>query len=216
MSIIRSLIAIMLLMPGTLFALVQSSSSNQQSGSSAQQDAADDGKPSLAGAARDAKAGKSHVAKVFTDEDMDLRRGPIPRLNLDGVDNSDEILEAIAKYRANHKPEEVEEAIHAWYDEHDTLLNAAIQQGNDYRSLRQSNIANGYELCQESGDYEKCEQRRRAEMRGARLDNQIIRDNGLQSARLQQGLIKVRNGIGVRGLHYIWFKVRQGNGNGSF
>jgi hypothetical protein len=187
-----------------------------QSSPSTQQPSAEDGPPSLGSAARNAKPSKPRVARVFTDEDMEVRRGPIPRLNLDGVENSDEILEAINKYRVTHKPEEVEQAIHDWYDEYDTLLNAAIKQDNDYRNLRQANIANGYELCQQSGDYEKCEQRRQAEMRGARLDNQIIRDNGLHSARLQQGLIKVRNGLNAYNLHYMWFKIRQGNGNGSF
>jgi len=173
-------------------------------------------KPSLASAARDAKSSKPRAAHVITDEDMEARKGPIPRLNLDGVDNSDDVLAAISKYREKHNPEEVEQAIHDWYDEHDTLLNSEIQQGNDYRNLRQANIVNGYELCQEGQDYEKCEKRRQAEMRGARLDNEVIRLDSLRAARVQQGLIKVRNGIAAYNLHYTWFKVRQGNGNGSF
>lgn len=35
-------------------------------------------------------------------------------------------------------------------------------------------------------------------------------------ARIQQTLTKVRSDLQVSGLKYDWFKVRNGNGNGSF
>jgi hypothetical protein len=172
--------------------------------------------PSVAAAARAAKARRGQAQQVFTDEVMETRKGPLPRLSMEGVDNSDEIIAAIGKYKEKHSPEEVEQAVHDWYDEYDTELNAAITQVNDFRNLRDANVLNGYELCQQSADYEKCERRRQAEMRGARLDNQIIRDNGLHTARIQQAMIKVRGGIMRYNLNYSWFKIRQGNGNGSF
>lgn len=173
-------------------------------------------KSSVAAAAQTAKAQGAHAKHVFTDEDMETHKGPFPRLNMEGVDNSDEIIDAIGKYKQKHSPEEVEQAVHDWYDKYDTELNAAISQANEFKSLRDANVLNGYELRQQSMDYEKCQRRREAEMRGARLDNQIIRDNGLHTARIQQAMIKIRGGIMRYNLNYSWFKIRQGNGNGSF
>ena len=43
-----------------------------------------------------------------------------------------------------------------------------------------------------------------------------MRDNGMLAGRLQQAFMKIRNGINRYNLHYDWFKIRNGNGNGSF
>ena len=153
---------------------------------------------------------------MFTDEDMELRKSPLPRLNLDGDDNSDEVLEAIIKYRKTHKADETEQAVRDWYLECDTALSAAIHDSVDSRNLRQSNITNGYELCQLGGDYERCEKRRQAEARGARLDAARIQQDGQSIGRIQQALIKIRNGLGRNQLRYDWFKVRNANGVGTF
>ncbi len=147
---------------------------------------------------------------------MELRKSPLPRLNLDGDDNSDEILEAIVKYRQGHKADETEQAVRDWYLECDTSLGAAIHDSVDSRNLRQSNITNGYELCQLGGDYERCEKRRQAEARGARLDAARIQQDGQRIGRIQQALIKIRNGLQRNQLRYDWFKVRNANGVGNF
>jgi hypothetical protein len=172
---------------------------------------------SVAAAAQATKARKAAKAtKVFSDENMELRKNPLPRLNLDGDDNSDDVLEAILKYRASHKPEETEQVVHDWYDEFDTVLGAAIHDSVDSRNLRQYNVSNGYELCQSGGDYEHCEKRRQAEARGARLDAAHIQDDGQRISRVQQAFLKIRNSLERNQLHYTWFKVRNANGVGKF
>ena len=46
--------------------------------------------------------------------------------------------------------------------------------------LRNANTSNGYELCQESGDYQQCRNRQMAEQRGARSDQaQMMKNNQL-------------------------------------
>jgi hypothetical protein len=83
---------------------------------------------SLADTVRETKASKTAKAtKVFTDHDETaFRKSPLPQLNLDGDDNNDEILDAILKYQASHKPGEVEKTVHDWYDETDGFLANAI------------------------------------------------------------------------------------------
>ena len=123
----------------------------------------------LAAAARKAKAQKGmHAKKVFTDEDMEATSGPLPRLKMDGPENGEEVVAAIAKYKTNHTPEETERAVHIWYDRYDEMLAAAIQENKDTQVLRNANTSNGYELCEQGGDYMQCRNRQMAEQRGAR------------------------------------------------
>ena len=171
---------------------------------------------SVANAARQAKTNKTRAAKVFTDDDVEGHKSPLPVLNLAGDDNTDLILQAIAKYKESHKPEETEQVIHDWYDEYDAILAANAREASQYRSLRETNTLNGYDLCQQSDDYEHCEKRRQSELRGQRMDGAKIRQDMERVGRIQQGLMKVRAGIGLLRLNYTWFKVRNGNGIGSF
>jgi hypothetical protein len=211
--------AIVLAVAAVLFLTTSSFSSAQECpcppGSTASSPPA--GQSSLAAAAQDAKAKKAGKAKkVFTDEDMEVRKGPFPKLNLQGVDNGDEILRGMIEYKKKHSAEETETAIHAWYDEHDAILLSAIEESIQLRNLRNANTANGYELCQEGGDYEKCEKRRRSEVRGAWYDQNKISEDGYKMGRIQQAFMRIRNGLGAQGGNYTWFKVRSANGNGSF
>jgi hypothetical protein len=172
---------------------------------------------SIADVARAAHTQKTtKAAKVFTDDDNGFRKSPLPQLSLDGDDNCEDVLDAILKYKEAHTPEEVEKAVHDWYDENDALLANAIHDSLESKSLRQSNITNGYEMCQAGGDYEQCEKRRRAEARGARLDAMRVQEDGVRIGRIQQDFIKIRNGLQKNQLRYSWFKVRNGNGVGSF
>ncbi len=171
---------------------------------------------SVASAARQAKTGKTRAAKVFTDDDMEAHKSPLPVMNLEGDDNTDLILKAIANYKESHKPEETEQVIHDWYEEYDAMLAANAREANQYQSLRETNTLNGYDLCEQSRDYEHCEKRRLSELRGQRMDGAKIRQDMERVGRIQQGLAKIRTGIGVMRLNYPWFKVRYGNGVGSF
>jgi len=70
----------------------------QNTGGSCQ--AADEKKPSstddsIAAAARSSTNQKAHGKKVFSDEDMESWSGPLPRLKMEGTENSDEIMSAI-------------------------------------------------------------------------------------------------------------------------
>jgi hypothetical protein len=171
----------------------------------------------LAAAAQAAKTSRAGKAKkVFTDEDMEVRKGPFARLNLQGPDNGDQILESMVDYRKKHSAEESATAIREWYNEHDAILAAAIEEGQQLKNLRNANMSNGYEMCQEGGDYERCEKRRRSEVRGAMYDRNKILEDGLLTARLQQTFMRIRNGLNTRGGNYPWFKIRNANGVGNF
>ena len=167
---------------------------------------------SIAAAARDAKAQKAKAKKVFTDEDMEATAGPLPRLKMDGPENSDDVVAAIAKYKTDHTPEQTENAVHIWYDRYDDMLAAAIQTNLDVTVLRQTNYSNGYELCQQSQDYQQCNNRQMAELRGARNDQVELTKNSNLEVRIQHAFMNVRNGLMMNGLRYNWFKIRTTNG----
>jgi len=168
----------------------------------------------LAAAAQEAKARKPKAAKVFTDEDMDVHKSPIPIMNLDGDENTDAVVEAIQKYKEKHKAEETEAVVHDWYDEYDAMLASNAREAGQYRFLRETNTLNGYDLCQQSRDYERCEKRRQSEIRGQRMDAAKIRQDMENVGRIQQGLMKVQRGLTSLHLNYSWFKVRNANGVG--
>jgi len=52
----------------------------------------------------------------------------LPKLNLEGPENFDEILLAISNYKAKHISEETEQTLHFWDHEYDLML-AAIFRG---------------------------------------------------------------------------------------
>jgi len=150
--------------------------------------------------------------KVITEDDMNAIANLLPRLRMDGAENSDEIIAAIGRYKASHSPEETEEAVQAWYERYDEDLGAAIQQNLTVSSLREENNSNGYEICRQGGDYWACENRRRAEYIGARHDQSTILSNNALEVRIQHVFMKVRVGIQRYGLRYEWFKIRTTNG----
>lgn len=173
--------------------------------------------PSLAGAARTAKAQKAgHAKKVFTDEDMEASEGPLPRLKMDGAENADDVVAAIVKYKLTHTADETEQAAHLWYDRYDQMLAAAIQENQNTTTLRNANVSNGYALCQESQDYQKCASRQMAEQRGAMSDQQEIIKNNNLTVRIQHAFMKVRNGLQMNNLRYTWFKIRTTNNIDQF
>ena len=109
------------------------------------------------------KPAGSKVTRVITEDDMDAAANILPKLRMDGAENSDEIIAAIGEYKASHSPEETEDVVQAWYERYDQDLAAAIQQNSTVNSLREENWSNGNEICREGGDWQKCEGRRRAE-----------------------------------------------------
>ena len=172
---------------------------------------------SLADVVRSSKAQKSgHAKKVLTDEDMEDTAGPLPRLKMEGAENADQVVAAIAAYKTTHKPEETENAVRIWYERYDEMLAAAIQENLDLKTLRDENLNNGYELCQQSQDYEHCQSRRMAEMRGAQHDRAKMSENTNLMVRVQHSFQKIRNGLQQNNLHYDWFKIRTTNNIDQF
>jgi hypothetical protein len=149
---------------------------------------------------------------VFTDEDMEATAGPLPRLKMDGAENADEVVAAIASYKTTHSPQQTEEAVRTWYDRYDQMLAAAIQTNLDLKAIRQANVSNGEDLCQQSQDYEQCQSRRMADYRGQRDDQVEMAKNSALEVRIQHAFGKVRIGLTKNGLRYDWFKVRTTNG----
>jgi hypothetical protein len=178
---------------------------------SASQDSADADSP-LAAAAKAAKAQKTGQTKrVFTDEDLEVIAGPLPRLKMDGPENADDVVAAIAQYKAKHTPAETEEAVHIWYDRYDETLATAIRQNQDIPTRRGENMTYGYLLCQESQDYPRCWHQQMAGQWGAHSDQKVMAGNVKLEVRIQHALMKVRNGLCMMNLRYSWFKIRTTN-----
>jgi len=204
-----------ILLAGSGLSLAQKSAPPAVS-TSASDDTAEAGSP-LAAAAHSSKAQKAAKAKkVVTDEDMEATAGPLPRLKMEGAENADEVVAAIATYKATHTPEQTEEAVHIWYDRYDEMLQAAIRDNLDVQTLRAANMSNGYELCVQSQDYQQCQNRQMAEQRGARNDQQELAKNNNLTVRIQHSFMKVRNGLQMQNLHYEWFKIRTTNNIDQF
>jgi hypothetical protein len=201
-----SLVAILVLTARLNFA------QNTPASGKADPQAASDTGDSLAAAARRSKGQKNaRAVKVVTNDDLEASSGPLPHLKMSDAENGEEVVAAIAKYKQNHTLEQTEDVIRRWYEECDEELAAAIKQNIDIRTLRETNTTNGYELCQQSQDYEKCEKRRRAEITGARHDQSEISRNNDHIVRIQHSLMNIRNGLLRMGLQYGWFQVRTTN-----
>jgi hypothetical protein len=158
----------------------------------------------------------THAKKSFNDDDLEHSAGPLPALRMDVADSGDDVIAAIAEYKKTHKPEETEDAVRRWYDKYDQELAAAIGDNIDLKSLREANVASGYELCQESRNYRYCQTRELAEARGARHDQAAMNVNNNLSLRIQHAFMNVRNGLLQNGLHYAWFKIRTTNNVDKF
>lgn len=160
---------------------------------------------SLGEVAREAKKSPTPKAKVVVTEDSNTLKGhpsPIPAIFKDGLDNSDDILNAILDYKAKHTDDETAATAKAWYEENDMRLKDAIDENARIEAAVQP-------------PYTTPEQYR-AIVAERRHDLQLRRENGLLMARIQNTFIKVRNGLVAHGMKYPWFKIRCGNGNCSF
>jgi hypothetical protein len=204
------------LIPLGAFLLVFSYLAGAQQDTSSSGQGTGDQEKSLAEIVKQAKQKKTAHAKKLVTEDELAAKGPLPRLSFDDVDNSDDIVEAIGVYQAKHSKEETEQVLHDWYEEYDTMLITAIHNTTEARDRRDSTLFTGFQLCQQSTDYQKCELKRQAEMRGARHDQLAMRDYTVTISRVQQAFMKIRNSLGRYDLHYDWFKIRNANGVGSF
>lgn len=171
---------------------------------------------SVAAAAKTSKKPAAHAKRVIDDDDLELHKSPIPRLSLEGAENTAEIVAAVKKYKESHTPQQTELAFRDWFDDTNDVLTAAIRESSNLRDLRESNVNNSNDLCQDGGDWEQCQKLRLADARGARRDQNRIRNDGLVTGRIQQAFMKIRNDLMTIGVHYQWFKIQNANGVGSF
>ena len=168
--------------------------------------------PSLAEAAK--KSSTTTKAKLVIDDDnLRSSRGPIPDMNIEGVDNSDEIIKAIDTFRRSHSAVETEQTIRSWYDRYDLLFQHALDENTEIKTRRQDRSA---DLQKYPDDWKKLQERRSTELHSELQDQRSVQKNGLLMARIQQTIQKVRNAMQVYGLKYGWMKIRFGNGNGSW
>jgi hypothetical protein len=169
---------------------------------------------SLGEIAKEAKKNKAVPAKkVITDENLDGHRGPLPKLNLEGPENYQEVLLAIGDYKAKHSEQETEEMVHDWYREYDSMLATIFRENMELQSLRDSNTYYSSESCGQGADYRKCMQRQKAEARGTRQDRSVMKDNWATANRIQTGIMRIGDGLSRYNLRYDWWKVRYTNSN---
>ena len=195
-----------ILIAGLVFAVALSPKANCQ-----------DDPTSLGEAAKAAKKNKpaAQAKKIVTEDDLEAKHGPLPRLHLVGDENSAEIIKAIHDYSITH-PAQLEQVLHDWYDEYDNILSTAIHETKQTREQRASTNYSGYQLCMQSHNYQQCQARQQAEMLGARDDQMMMQDDVTTIAHIQDAFTKIRSGIATMGFHYEWFKIRNAIGVGSF
>ena len=87
--------------------------------------------------------------RVFTDDDMSVRKSPIPSIALQGADNTEEVVASIHDFRAKHNAEDTENTLHEWFDAQAEVLTAAI----DANVRMQKHNQMRWESVQDRGPY---------------------------------------------------------------
>lgn len=165
---------------------------------------------------------KAKATKIFSDDNTSLRKNPIPAVALQGVDNSQEILDALHEFKKTHDPAETERVVHEWYDEQAEVLSAAIDANNRIAKHNQIKMEaaqdrGGYGYAYD-GDYNKLRQSQLSEVWAQRSDAHASQDNWQVIMRIQQVFLRVRcDAILNRGkTPYDWFRIRNANGVGTY
>ncbi len=213
----KLLLALILLIPFVGLALSQSTDSSA---------------PPLGDVAKknsaDKKDGATKAKHVFSDDGMSIRKSPFPSIVLQGTENSLEILTAIHDYRANHSPEETEDAVHEWFDEQSEVLSAAIDANvrmRKHNQLRmeaaQDRNAYPYNYTYDPDSATKMTERMTTERWSQRVENRSAQENNEVISRVQQTLMKVRFDVicrpnKIKPAAYDWFKIRTANGVGRY
>jgi hypothetical protein len=121
----------------------------------------DDGTPPLGDVAKKNKdTSKSKAKHVFSDDDVPVRNSPIPAIALQGVENIEDVLNAIHDFRNKHDGAETERVVHAWFDEQTEVLSAAIDANTklaQHNQLRMEAAQDRAPIVYD-GDYSKVQQ----------------------------------------------------------
>jgi hypothetical protein len=166
---------------------------------------AQDDSPSLADAARKARESKPAAAKkVITDENLEADRGPIPALNLDGHDNTADIIRAIGEYHYKHTPEETEQVVRDWYNRYDHMMQRASDENAEIRSRQQDRRTQYREYPNDPKQYRE---QLLWEARSAAQDDKLLRSNGMLAGRIQSAFYKIKSELNYKyKMNYEWLK----------
>src|ERR1022692_2681733 len=184
----------------------------------------DEGAPPTLGdvAQKNKDTSKSKAKRVFTDDDLSVRKIPIPVVALEGADNTQTVLDTIHEFKRTHDAAETERVVHEWFDEQSEVLSAAIDANNriaQHNQIKMEAAQDGYGYGGGyDGDYNKLRQRQLSEVWAQRSDARSNRDNWQVVMRIQQAFVRVRcDAILNRGkMPYDWFRIRNANGVGTY
>jgi len=173
---------------------------------------------SLGSVARSLKGGKAAPTKrVFSNDDMDVSDGPLPRLNMNisQPDNSAAIVAAIVAYHQTHSLKETEDTVHAWFDLYDRTLADAVLGFNEHQSTRQTNAKAMHEPCPTGEFKADCEKEQQAAVHNLMKSDPVLNQDNRTIGRIQNGLKSVRDGLRMKDIRYPWFTIRTSDGYGA-
>jgi hypothetical protein len=165
--------------------------------------------------------------RVFTDDDMSIRGGPIPSIALQGADNTQEVLAAIHDFRATHDAAATEDVVHDWFDQQTEVLSAAIDANVRLQKHNQMRMESAQDRSSYPRNYgydpdsSNMNERMTTERWSQRVETRSSQENFQVIARIQQALMKVRVDVICRpnktkAATYDWFKIRTANGVGTY
>jgi len=185
----------------------------------------DEGAPPLGDVAKNncKNTSKSKAKRVFTDDDMSVRKSPIPGVALQGVENTQDVLDAIHEFKKTHDAAETERVVHEWFDEQSAVLSAAIDANakiaqHNQLKMEMAQDSYAYYGDPEDRDYRKVREHQIAENMGQRSEARNNRDNWQVIMRIQQVFLQVRCDVILNRnkTAYDWFRIRNANGVGTY
>lgn len=154
--------------------------------------------------ARENKAKAEPAKKVINDETLAVEKGPIPDLNLEGRDNTEDIIKAIAAYKRDHTPEETERVVREWYNRYDQIMQHASDQNASIRSRQEDDRIQPRPY---PDDYQKYREEQLSEARAKVQDDKLLKQNGMLAGRIQSAFYKIKNDLSFKyKLNYDWLK----------
>lgn len=167
---------------------------------------------------RSNKAASTHAKVVVDDDSTPLSsKSPFPGLEIDGLDNTEEIIKAMESYRLSHTSEDFVATIRSWYEEYNSSLDHAITDQKIIQD-RQYSRARGAEFSSidRNNDPSQYRKRQMAEIRAADNDRRRFEADGQLCSRIQRTFTRVRYYLSTKGMKFDWFKIRYSNGTGTW
>ena len=147
---------------------------------------------------------------------MDVSNEPLPRLKLDGSDNSTDVIGAMVNYKQAHSPQQTEDTIHQWFDLYDRTLADAIQTNLELKAGRQENHNTLAAGCPTGQFKDDCEKDRMKALDHVWDVVPSIKKTDATITHLQMALDRVRRGMLKSKIRYDWFQIRASDGNSSY